>query len=240
MFPERLQTFGHVRNIDEEQRRVQVVVSTGDLARDDAIIDQSGWVFTNYDRNPVVLWAHDDHSLPIAKAIASLRQQTENELIETHEFADHPRAEEVWNAVRGGFVSATSVRWLPGKTTMRQVNGRSVLVFTEGHELLESSYVPIPADPGCLVVRADGSPLDIVVFDPETFRSGAATPEPEMYCRVADCRNPAPMVYALCDECSELLDTARKQRAAQPDERAQRLIALADRIRTTNHQEGAA
>lgn len=156
---ERLQTFGFVRKVDEENRRVQVVVSTGDLARDDAIIDQRGWVFANYDRNPVVLWAHDDRSLPIAKSVPSERVQTDNELIETHEFADHPFAEQVWNQVRGGFVSATSVRWLPGKTTMKQMNGRSVLVFTEGHELLESSYVPIPADPGCLVMRADGQRL---------------------------------------------------------------------------------
>lgn len=156
---ERLQTFGLVRKIDEDNRRVTVVVSTGDLARDDAVIQQDGWEFANYDKNPVVLWAHDDRALPIAKAVPSLRQVTANELIETHEFADHPFADTVWNQVKGGFVSATSVRWLPGKTEMKNVNGRSVLVFTKGHELLESSYVPIPADPGCLVVRADGQRL---------------------------------------------------------------------------------
>lgn len=156
---ERLQTFGFIRSIDEANRRVQVCVSTGDVARDDAVIDQSGWVFSNYDRNPVVLWAHDDRSLPIAKSIPALRVQTENELIETHEFSDHPFAETVFRQVVGGFVSATSVRWLPGKTEMKNVNGRSILVFKSGHELLESSYVPIPADPGCLITRADGNRL---------------------------------------------------------------------------------
>ena len=119
-----LRTFGLIRSIDESKRQVTVVVSTGDVARDDAIIEQSGWVFDNYDRNPVVLWAHDDHSLPIAKAIPSLRQVTANELIETHQFAEHAQAEEVWNAVRGGFVSATSVRWLPGETAIRKVGSR--------------------------------------------------------------------------------------------------------------------
>ena len=156
---ERLQTFGFVRKIDEETRTVQVVVSTGDRARDDAVIDQSGWVFSNYDRNPVVLWAHDDRSLPIAKALPAERVQTENELIETHQFAEHPFADTVFAQVKGGFVSATSVRWLPGKTEMKNVGGRPVLVFKSGHELLESSYVPIPADPGCLVQRADGKRL---------------------------------------------------------------------------------
>lgn len=148
-----------MRAIDEESRRVTVVVSTGDVARDGAIIDQRGWVFTNYDRNPVVLWAHDDSQLPIARAIPSERIQTETELIETHEFATHLVADEVFQAVRGGFVNATSVRWIPGKTAVQQMGGQNVLVFTEGHELLESSYVTLPADPGALVMRADGKPL---------------------------------------------------------------------------------
>ncbi len=169
---DRLETYGLIREIDEEQRRVRVVVSTGDVARDDAVIDQRGWVFTNYDRNPVVLWAHDDRSLPIARAIPELRVVTDNELIEVHEFATHPRALEVFEAVKGGFVSATSVRWSPGETAMRKVGNRSVLVFTKGHELLESSYVPIPADPGCLVVRSGGGRLDLSAYIPEE-------PEPE-------------------------------------------------------------
>ena len=38
--PERLETHGFVRAVDEERRRVTVVVSTGDVARDDAVIDQ--------------------------------------------------------------------------------------------------------------------------------------------------------------------------------------------------------
>ena len=107
--PERLETHGFVRAVDEERRRVTVVVSTGDVARDDAVIDQSGWDLRNYERNPVVLWAHNDRELPIARAVSS--QVGANELVQVHEFATHPRAEEVWQAVRAGFVNATSVRW---------------------------------------------------------------------------------------------------------------------------------
>ncbi len=180
---DRLETYGLIREIDEERRRVRVVVSTGDVARDDAVIDQSGWVFTNYDRNPVVLWAHDDRSLPIARAIPELRVVTDNELIETHEFATHPRALEVFEAVTGGFVSATSVRWSPGETAMRKVGNRNVLVFTKGHELLESSYVPIPADPGCLVVRADGARIRAKEID------GRMVIDYTMNCGVKGCPN---------------------------------------------------
>lgn len=239
---ERLQTFGFVRSIDEDNRRVQVVVSTGDLARDDAIIDQSGWVFDNYDRNPVVLWAHDDRSLPIAKAIPALRVQTENELIETHEFATHPRAEEVWQAVRGGFVNATSVRWLPGKTSTKQLNGRSVLVFTQGHELLESSYVPIPADPGCLVQRADGKPL--------MHRKGARMViDYSMSCGIRGCANEGwDATYDVCKWHHDLFQSgeipvpqvedeeAAKQLAAMTEARALRVATWAEKLRATNER----
>ncbi len=169
---DRLESFGLVRKVEEETRQVTVVVSTGDIARDGAIIEQSGWNLTNYERNPVVLWGHNDRELPIARTIKTM--VNEREMVQVHEFAAHRRANEVFDLVKGGFVNATSVRWTPGQTEVRKVGtgkeARQVLVFTRGHELLETSYVPIPADPGAMVVRADGSPLDLAAFiqpDPE-------------------------------------------------------------------------
>ena len=227
---DRLETFGYVRSSKEADRTVEVVVSSGDVARDGAIIDQSGWNTRNYARNPVVLWGHDDHSLPIARA--SETRIEGDDMVQVHEFAKHARAEEVFQAVRGGFVNATSVRWIPGETEVCKVgtgkDARNVLVFTRGHELLEVSYVPIPADPNALVLRADGKPIDLSAY---------GTPEPEVVrCVARDCRNETDG-SALCDECSELLDTARVARAVDP--RADRLTALAERLRA-KAQEGAA
>ena len=127
-------------------------------------------------------------------------------------------------------MNATSVRWIPGETEVRKVgtgkDARNVLVFTRGHELLEVSYVPIPADPNALVLRADGKPIDLSAYGtPEVVR-----------CVARDCRNETDG-SALCDECSELLDTARVARAVDP--RAERLTALAERLRA-KAQEGAA
>ena len=73
--------------------------------------------------------------------------------------------------IRGGFVSATSVRWDPQEWEWRKAKRHEtedeVLVFTK-QELLESSYVTIPADPGALVLRADSrEPIDRSLFRPE-------------------------------------------------------------------------
>jgi HK97 family phage prohead protease len=161
---ERLQVSGFVRQVDEESRRVTAVVSTSAVARDGAIIEVGGWRLDAYARNPVVLWAHDDRSLPIARTVRTWAE--DGALMQEHEFADHPQAQAVFELVRGGFVNATSVRWIPGKVEWRQAKGadgksRDVLVFVDGHELLEVSYVPVPADPGALVTRADGSPVEL-------------------------------------------------------------------------------
>lgn len=157
-----MKTFGRVRSIDEESRQVEVAVSTERIARDGAVIMQGGWDLSHYTQNPVVLWAHDDRSLPVAKTISSRVQ--DGVLLQTHEFASHPRAQEVFEAVRDGFVNATSVRWLPGQYEWRKVDGQDILYFTNGHQLLESSYVPIPADPHALVLRENGEPLDRAAF----------------------------------------------------------------------------
>lgn len=164
---DRLVSFGTIRSIDSESRTVEVTASTGDVARDGMMIDAKGWQLDNYNANPVVLWAHDLASLPIAKATSTKRNGSD--LVQTHVFADHARAEEVFQAVRGGFVNAVSVRWIPLETTNRKVAGVDTVVFTR-NELLEVSYVPIPSDPKALVKRADGGDVDVSQF---------AQPEPE-------------------------------------------------------------
>lgn len=174
-FLDRLESYAYVREVDEESRRVTVVASTGDIARDGAIINPDGWDLRAYERNPVVLWGHDDRQPPIGRAVQTTR--TPDALIQVHEFATHPRAEEIYQLVRGGFVNAVSVRWLPGETEVRSVGEgkakRSVLVFTKGHQLLETSFVSVPADPGAVVLRLDGGALDI-----RDFVSPEPGPEP--------------------------------------------------------------
>lgn len=224
---ERLQTFGFVRAIDPDARRVTSVVSTDAVARDGAIIETAGWNLEHYQKNPVVLWAHDDHSMPIAKTVETIR--TEHELIQVHEFAQHPFADQVFAGIRGGFVNATSVRWLPGETEMRNVgdgkNRQPVLVFKNGHQLLESSYVPIPADPGAVVLRADGSPIDKRAY----YAPGV---DDVIRCQARECRNETDG-GALCDECAALLDTARAAAAAPTEARAARAAKWAEKFRAT-------
>lgn len=168
---QRLESFGQLRNVDSESRTVTSVISTGDIARDGAIIDPKGWEFDNYDRNPVVLWQHDDNAMPFARTVE--RIATEKELVAKAEFdLEDPVGASVFRKIQNGYINATSVRWLPKETEVRKVgegkDKRDVLVFLR-QELLEWSFVTVPADPMALIVRADGEVLSLEDYLPPGY-----------------------------------------------------------------------
>lgn len=168
---ERLESFGQLRNVDSESRTVTSVISTGDIARDGAIIEPKGWEFDNYDRNPVVLWMHDADAMPFARTVEHIA--SDKELIAKAEFdLEDPRGASVFRKIQNGYINATSVRWLPKETEVRKVGegkeARDVLVFLR-QELLEWSFVTVPADPAALIVRADGEALSLVDYLPPGY-----------------------------------------------------------------------
>lgn len=156
---------------------VPAVISTSAVARDRARIEQAGWDFTNFRRNPVVLFAHDDGAggmfgsssgaLPIAKSSDEMVEGERTTAVAHFDMADD-RARDVLGKIERGFINTTSVRWLPLKTRvdkMRAEDGKdtNVLVF-ERQELLEWSFVTVPADPGASVMREDGKAFALADF----------------------------------------------------------------------------
>jgi phage head maturation protease len=147
------------------------VISTGDIGRDGAIIEPAGWDFDNYNRNPVVLWMHDDDVMPFAKTVDLMA--TAKELVARAEFdMEDPLGAIAFRKISNGFVNSTSVRWLPKKTEVRTEgegdDKRDILVFLE-QELLEWSFVTIPADPSAMIVRADGAPFSAADYREPTI-----------------------------------------------------------------------
>lgn len=158
---------------------VEAIIATGNVARDQMVIDPAGWDFTNYRKNPVVLWSHNDFAVPIARTIGEITVGP-NELKATAQFdSEDPEAVRLFGKVKRGFINSTSVRWLPKRTEIRAlpVEGggeRDTVVFVE-QELLEWSFVSVPSDPGACVLRADGSGVDVDAMLRD-LRKGDETP----------------------------------------------------------------
>lgn len=130
---------------DKDSGSFKIVVSTSDPDRQGESVNQSGWDLTFYKMNPVVLWAHDYGSLPIG--MCSKIEVENGKLVAEGKFAPadaNPFAQQVRRLYELGMVNATSVGFIPKEYDMNMdgVINRS--------ELLEFSFVPVPANPMAL------------------------------------------------------------------------------------------
>lgn len=126
---------------------LEIVASDESQDRDGDVIRQSGWQLDRFKSNPVILWAHDYHDLPIARALSV--KVVKRQLKAVIKFAEHTFAQEVYALYKEGFLNAFSVGmvvldWRPLAGSDR---GREYM----SQELLEISGVPIPANPNALV-----------------------------------------------------------------------------------------
>ena len=142
--------------IDDDERTITAVISTGSIDRDKEVVKATGGNFDSYLKNPVVLWAHDYKEMPIAKTVW-LKQGTKK-ITAKARFAETEMAEEVYQLYKGGFLKAFSIGFIPKKRhspTPDDIKKNPDLVdawnIIDEWELLEFSAVPIPANPEALM-----------------------------------------------------------------------------------------
>lgn len=130
---------------DEDSGTFEVIISTSDKDRHGEIVDINGWETERYMRNPIVLWGHDYHQLPIG-VCDELRIEG-NKLIAKGRFAPmeaNPFAQQVRKLYDAKMLRATSVGFIA-----REMQGN---VITRA-ELLEFSFVGVPANAEALSLR---------------------------------------------------------------------------------------
>lgn len=132
-----------------EGGKLSFILSTATPDRSGDVVAQSGWYLENYRKNPVVLWAHDQGSVPVAKAPNIVIEDGKLKAKDVV-FADYEFAQLVKRLYEGGFMSAVSVGFLPRKWNWNEERGGMAMDFLE-QELLEFSCVPVPANPEALV-----------------------------------------------------------------------------------------
>jgi HK97 family phage prohead protease len=132
-----------------EDRCIRYCFSDASVGRDMHTIASDAWDLTNFQRNPVFLWAHLDDELPVGR-VENLATEA-GRLVGQVRYADHAFADTVYQLVKGNFLNATSTGWLPLEWRAAKDRARpGGLDFTRV-ELLEISQVPVPALPTALV-----------------------------------------------------------------------------------------
>jgi hypothetical protein len=130
----------------------RVTIAANEHIRQAPELDFPGLSTENYDKNPVVMWAHDvagrspSAGLPIGRTL-KLTKAADGRVVADFEFlSEDPFAQRVKNAWDKGFLQAASISWVPLEGGPvdggRWRDTRS--------ELLEWSIVAVPADPDAL------------------------------------------------------------------------------------------
>jgi len=170
-----------------ESGTFRVIISTPATDRQGDSVDQNLWDLGNYLSNPVVLWGHDYFSLPIGIATSIEKQMVAGQpvLVAEGKFAPaeaNPFAQQVRALYDAGIVRATSVGFIPASARM---DGQS----EKGNELLEFSFVPVPANPQALSLgqaQKLGLDLGLLAIKGMIFEEKSSAPEEGDACALED------------------------------------------------------
>lgn len=135
-----------LRSIDEAARTVDFIASTDAVDTYDEIVDQGTWELDIYRANPVVLFAHKSRELPIGKSVdVAVRNGRLECRIQFATEDMNPEAERVWKLIKGQFLRAVSVGFIPRDVKWEKRDGKDVFVLY-GNSLREISVTPVPAN----------------------------------------------------------------------------------------------
>ena len=182
--------------LHEGERAVERYISTRSVDRDAEVLDPAGCIVDAYLKNPVVLWAHDYSQPPIAKA--EWVKRDEHGVRSKTVYAETPRAEEIWQLIKAGFLQTASVGYMPVKrcwkgdgdwvATVNKYNTKwgcdleadGAQVITTKWVLLEYSDVPVPANADALITAvAKGLVVSDDIKAAMHLEEKSEDPEPE-------------------------------------------------------------
>lgn len=141
-------------------RIVRYLFSTSAVGRDMHTVAAGAWQLDNFRSNPVFLWAHDDKLPPIGRVI-EINAQPDG-LKGAVRYAERdisPFADSIYRLVKGRYLNAVSVSWLPVEWSRSMDRDRPGGLDFSKVDLLEISQVPLPASPEALAT-ARGAGID--------------------------------------------------------------------------------
>jgi hypothetical protein len=100
--------------IEDGERAAIRYITTPRLDRDNEILIPDGADLSDFVRSPSVLWAHSYNSLPIGRDTDV--KVTKKGILAKTLYANHAFAEDVFQCVKGGFLNANSVGFIPVET----------------------------------------------------------------------------------------------------------------------------
>lgn len=144
-------------SFDDEERSFVAWASRPVLDRDHEIIAYDAWDLENYEKNKVLIWAHD-YTKPVIGKVLWLKPQR-NGLKFKPQFANTAMGKEIYQLYQDGFMNSFSVGFVPKaweddeeKAKEGELYNKPLRTYTDV-ELLEISCVPVGSCPDALAER---------------------------------------------------------------------------------------
>ena len=124
-----------VKSVDLSNRKLSIIGSTEDLDRENDVILLKSWDLENYAKNPVILWAHNYTTVPIASATKIVKKYKPNQLHFDLKFPTeglNPFADMILNLYNEKIINASSVGFVPHEWKPLEEKGKTIgRVFTK-------------------------------------------------------------------------------------------------------------
>ena len=168
----------------DSDRTVTVVATDATVDRMGEVVEPAGAMLDAYRRNPVVLRDHDP-CRPVARATdIALRGGRIEAVIEFPPAGQSALADETFDLVKAGVLNTVSIGFDPVETEPLDASVQYGPLRYLKWELLEISFVSIPANPSAMVIQRRF-----------TTRLRAATePAPTLAARLLDAASKSPML----------------------------------------------
>ena len=160
---------------EEGERAVVSTITTASKDRDREIVDPAGAILKEYEKNKVVLFGHNHHSLPIGKNIWIKLSTDKKSLIAKTEYTPeeaNPLGNQIFEYRKAGFPLAQSIGFIPIEWTSFN-DGDGTPESKAGVRkkytkwiLLEYSDVPVPSNPEAVALAVSKSLLPVEDVEP--------------------------------------------------------------------------
>lgn len=145
-------------SVNQDEHTIRFIMSTPDEDRHGEKIDQNGWDFKSFEKNPVVLWGHD-HNIPAIGKVFDLAIVNGNtEGIVKFAYDENPLAKTIFDLCAGGYINAVSVGFRNKRWEMSEDEDTVTLLENELYEL---SIVNIPANQFALA-KSKGVDMEVL------------------------------------------------------------------------------
>ena len=144
-------TLMEIKSSDEDKREITAIASSEKIDRDGDLVRVDGINIKEYKKNPVVLFAHDHSSLPIAKT-TKIWKENKNLMVKMQftQPEENSMGDTVYKLIKGDYLKSLSIGFKPDWDSAVRLEKSNGWDFKSSN-LYEISIVPIPANVASVV-----------------------------------------------------------------------------------------